>query len=394
MINFNMPIPSNYYGAEKIIIFFYFFVNLVTLIVMNQTGFYVGDPIGNYFDVAFSVQFFFCLSLLFYFLFFLYAYKLIIKGNTVSSRMYRYLELMFFVGTLVGWIGFLFFDYGKAEHQSSLSFGFIFRILPYDVFFGLYLACFKKLNFRSVFLLLFYIVLKLSMGWSGFFVPLFWILFIRLFNAKNRTIPFTVFVTFSVMFLFLLAPYIYAIKFYVRYGVDYDFNYLIVLSKLVSRLSVLPNAIYVYENQEQFLLLASNYFSEGFFFIESLFAILPRSLLGLGSENLETLYIYLVTGEFNPGVIFYLGFLGKLSLFYYWGPFSFLCFLVYSIWLLVFIFIILSIIASNYSRPISFYVVIQFLISGSMEELAYTLYGLIFLLFITMVKVGGRADRC
>ncbi|MFQ2688062.1 oligosaccharide repeat unit polymerase [Aeromonas caviae] len=386
----NIPEIKAYYGAEKIIIAFYFFINVVSLAIMNKTSVYIGDQFGVPFDADAGAQLIYLCFVFFYFMFFYILYKAIVDGDKHSSKTLNCLEVLFFVGTLLGWIGFFFFSYGKAEYQSNMSFGFIFRIIPYDVFFGLYIASMRKINKRSSILILFYVSLKLAMGWSGFFVPLFWIFFIRVYNSKARTFCFSLKITFFILFMFLLSPYVYYLKFYIRYGFEYDFNYFVIMSKLIARLSVLPNAIFVYENSQQFIGLAKEYLSDGFFFLEPIVAILPRSLLGLGGQNLETLYIYLVTSEFNPGVIFYLGYLGKLSLFYNWGVLNLLCFFFYSVLIVVVLFLLITKAIFRNGRPVAFCIMLQFLISGSMEEISYSLYGLCFLLFFSMLKVGNR----
>lgn len=383
-------LPQNY-AAEKIIITFYLVLNLITLVVMNYSGLYVGDAIGLPFTVPLFDQLLVSLLLLLGYLFFYFVYRLISSSrHEVNQNAILILEILLFFGTLMGWLGFILFDYGKAEHQSNLAFGFIFRLIPYSVFWLIYISVVPKLTYRSVALIANFILLKLAMGWTGMLLAFFWVFFIRYFNAKNRSIGFMVFTVCILIGLFLVSPYIYSVKFYIRYSGNFSFDYILLLSKIVSRLSVLPNALFCLEESKAFVVEYFKYLRHGFYFFEPVSAVLPRSLLGIGGENLETIYVRLVTGDFNSGVIFYLGLLGKLIIYFNVGIEDFgNVFIVF----LALIFCVGGFSRSMFlasARPFLFFVLLQLIVSGSFEEMAYTLYGVCLLFVLSRIRLVSR----
>lgn len=375
------------YGAEKIIIWFYLVLNFVTLVVMNYSGLYVGDAIGLPFSVRLYDQLLVSFILIVVYVLLYWIYRLISSLRAdVDENSLRVLEVLLFVGTLIGWAGFLLFDYGKAEHQSNLAFGFVFRLIPYSVFWLIYVAVVPKFTWRSAFLILNFVLLKLAMGWTGMLLALFWVLFIRYYNAKSRGPWFAIATVVVLVGVFLISPYVYSIKFYIRYSGNFSFDYLILLSKIVSRLSVLPNALYCLEYRTIFDGEYSRYLSHGFYFYEPITAILPRSLIGLGGENLETIYVRMVTGEFNAGVIFYLGLVGKLIVYFMVGFEDFGNVLIIFLLLIFLVGGLARFMFFRNSRPFLFYILIQLVVSGSFEEMAYTLYGVACLFFLSRVK--------
>ncbi|EGA4502581.1 O59 family O-antigen polymerase, partial [Escherichia coli] len=117
-------------------------------------------------------------------------------------------------------------------------------------------------------------------------------------------------------------------------------------------------------------------------------SILPRALLGISATNFETIYVNIVTGEFNPGVIFYLGLFGKLLAYFNTGIYNFGNFFIVTFVLLGGLFILLKLNFKKAANPFIFYTIIQFALSGSIEELSYTLYGICLVLIFCKIRFG------
>lgn len=386
--------------AEVLIIFFYLILNVVAFFSMHATGMYVGDAIGVHVGSS-TLEQINILGLVFLTYFLVYVLYVTLSSNSIelSNNALCVLEWLLFLGTTMGWIGFLLYDYGKAEHQSSLSFGFLFRLIPYSVFWIIYVAVVPRFTPRGIFLILYFVILKVAMGWTGMFVALFWVLFIRIYSLKRRSFSFFVMTIFVLLALFFIAPLIYAVKFYIRYQGEFVFDYVMLLSKIVSRMSVYPNALYCYEFRLQFNYEYSKHLFDGFYFLEPIVAVMPRSLLGLGGENLETIFVNLAAGDFNKGVIFYLGLLGKLLVYWEIGFQDFGNVLILFFVLIFSVFLLLNSTFRSWAKPCIFYFLMQLVISGSFEELAYTIYGVAFLYIISKVRFsfGGRHEggaRC
>ncbi|MCK7499233.1 MAG: oligosaccharide repeat unit polymerase [Comamonadaceae bacterium] len=160
-------------------------------------------------------------------------------------------ETHLIVGLIATFLGFFFFDYGKAETQSTLPFGFVFRLIPTDLLFAFYFCTVPLNRAKPYILVAAYLALKVSMGWTGMFAGVFWTLFIRIINANQHRKWITTAGITVLALAFLLGPVVYSVKFYLRWG-TYEFAYLEALTRLVGRMGFYSNGLYLWENASRF----------------------------------------------------------------------------------------------------------------------------------------------
>jgi hypothetical protein len=225
------------------------------------------------------------------------------------------------------------------------------------------------------------------MGWTGGLFDIFWLFLFR-FMIKRNNYKHVIIVSISVLVAFLVAPYIYAIKFYIRWGGGFEFDYFYILSHLLSRLSFSPMAIYLLEYSKEFV----DTFNvlPGFSFFDSVTAVLPRSLLGISIDNLETLLVAHFTGVVNHGVVYYLTLPGKIISSFQISIFEFFV----SVLVLIFIFGLLIFLLSSIFGDLMILpwslIIFKFFLSGNFEEPSYIIYGLIVVFIISHVKLRFR----
>lgn len=377
------------FQAEKLIILFYFIINLCTFIIITSSSIYIGDPAGEYYTVPLDIAIILFISntAIYYLLYLIYrccVSHIAFHNEVIIKRI----ETLLFLGVTIALLGFFWIDYGRAEYQSTSPFGFVFRLIPYSVIWLLYVSINSKWNAKSIFLIVYYVAAKIIMGWSGILLALFWVLFIKYYNAKKRSFLFMCMCMTLLVILYFSAPVVYYLKYYIRYAGQFEFNYPVLLSKLTARLSTIQNVLYIYQNTNVFTNLYNKYLFDGFYFIEPITSILPRALLGISATNFETIYVNIVTGEFNPGVIFYLGLFGKLLAYFNTGIYNFGNFFIVTFVLLGGLFILLKLNFKKAANPFIFYTIIQFALSGSIEELSYTLYGICLVLIFCKIRFG------
>lgn len=376
--------------AERLILIFYCAINIIQYFIVNSTGTYIADALGEPVGASEGDQFFILIATLLFCLLGYKLYKLIvrhrIKDNVGHDARVRQALI---AGLIMTFLGFFFFDYGKAETQSTLPFGFIFRIIPTDLLFSYYFCTIPLNRARSYTLVIFYIGLKIWMGWTGMFAGIFWTAFIRIVNSHQdrRWIGPT---AIGLLFLaFAVAPLIYSVKFYLRWGV-YDFSYIGSLTRLVGRIGFYSNSLYIWENARQFATEATANLPPFSYMKDALVAMLPRSLLGLQGENMETEFVNFISGAYAPGITFYLGLLGKSIAYAFMDPFDMPLMLI-TTFLLLFSIIHLgrSTIGSR-SNPIAFMGIFQVLLSGSIEEISYGLYATTLVYLICVYKTRSK----
>lgn len=374
----------------KMMFIFSVFINTICIYSMSITREYTGDAIGSNYNVALyeAVLFISICFILYFIINFIPQSKHFDKIKVLDERKVMIaVEVLMVISLFLKLCGFIFFGYGVAESKSSLDLGFIFRLIPTSVVFMCLLIIPEKFNKRYLFYIILNVSTMIMMGWTGGLFELFWILIFR-FMVKRNSLKYTFLVSSCVFFAFLVAPYIYSIKFYIRWGADYEFDYLVTLSHLLSRLSFSPMALYLFENAQDFVGGVS--VLPGFTLFDSVTAVLPRSLLGISIDNLETLLVAHFTGAINPGVVYYLTLPGKIIASYYISTFDFfvsLFVLVYILGLLV--FFIKAIFGDLMLLPWGL-IIFKFFLSGNYEEPAYIVYGLVIVFALSHVRLRFR----
>ncbi len=298
----------------------------------------------------------------------------------------RAIELLIIIYFIFRVLGFVLFGYGVAESRSNLAFGFVFRLIPGGVLF-LSLVCipevFKKRYLYYIFLDIFLMVM---MGWTGGLFDYFWLFLFRFFSIQKFQ-KYKYLVVILIFLCLLSAPYIYAVKFYVRWGGNYQFEYFEVLSHLISRLSFVPNNIYILQNGDEFIANIKELVLPGFSLFDSITSILPRSLLGISIDNLETLLVGQIYGSLNHGVIFYLTLPGKILASFYVSIFDFVVTIFVTCFILYLLLIMTRIIFGDKSLMPWLLISYKFFLSGNIEEPTYMLYGFVLIIIISKVKI-------
>lgn len=372
--------------AERLVLLFYCAINIVQYLVVNATGIYIADALGEPMNASGGEQLgILAASLAFCLLG--YAFYRLMVARRLNPRLHHddRIRRALMAGLLMTFLGFFFFDYGKAETQSTLPFGFIFRVIPTDLLFAFYF-CTVPLNLvRSYVLAVAYVGLKVWMGWTGMFAGIFWILFIRIINANQRR-KWVGPAGFAVLLVaFLIGPLIYSVKFYLRWG-TYEFAYLESLTSLVGRIGFFSNGLYIWENAAQFATEATANLPSFSYAKDAVVAVLPRSLLNLQGENMETQFVNFVTGDFAAGITFYLGLLGKLIAYAFMSPLDMPLMLLTTFLLMFLIFRVSRAIIGERANPILFTGVFQVLLSGSIEEISYGIYATVLIYLICVVR--------
>jgi hypothetical protein len=291
------------------------------------------------------------------------------------------------LGTALGALGFLAFGYGKAESQSSLSIGFVFKLLPYDLAYVLML-CIAPPRARYFILGLAYASLRIAMGWTGFIASTVFILFMRWAGKSARTRRDRAVLLIAICALYFAAPIAYQLKFLARYGETRQWDYLTSLLVLLGRMSPFGNSTWVTDNATEMLGAIQQHSAIWVPFADPFLAVLPRAALGIHVENLETAMVYAIHGALNPGVIFYLSAIGKIVTLWTYHP------VVAAAWILeaALLFRLAAELAIRLcgaaGRYFGIVLVFGFLLSGSLEEVGLWLYGLFVLNFLE-AKLGA-----
>lgn len=374
--------------AERIMLIFYCIINAAQYYFVNSTGFYVSDALGISMKASEADQLVILGATLTTCFLGYFSYKLLISSHGNLNPIYFYrIRNFLFIGLFLMFSGAYFFNYGKAEMQSSLSWGFIFRVIPTDVLFLFYLCLMPFDKLKHWIVILAYVLLKVWMGWTGMFLGIFWILFIRLIN-KNRDKKYIgVLGLFLLLLAFAIAPFIYSVKFYFRWGF-YEFQYFDSLLRLIGRMGFYSNGLYIYENSREFAEQAINSLSYFSYFKDAFVAVMPRSLLGIHGENMETEFVKYVTGEYAAGITFYLGLLGKIIVYASMGVLDSLMMLFVVISLLLMTFSLTKKCIGISANPIIFTCIFQVLLSGSIEEISYGLYAVAVVYLMCRIKIS------
>lgn len=378
--------------AERIILFFYCAINCAQYLIVNYTGLYIADAFGapvsasraEQFGIMLATQ---CACILAYLF-----YKRMVAGRPKRKPDHtNRLEFWLILALTLTFSGTLFLDYGRAEVQSSSPYGFIFRIIPTDLLFMFFFCTARLDKGHTWFLTATYVSMKVWMGWTGMISGIFWVIFIRFINFHKHK-PFIASKgVVLLLILFFAAPFVYSVKFYVRWA-DYDFNYYAVMVKLIGRMGFYSNSLYIWENSEQLAnqaLYSLSYFS---YARDAVVSVLPRSLLGLQGQNLETEFVRFVAGDYNPGVTFYLGLLGKSIVYAEIHAIEITLMLSALVLLVILTFKLSHKCIGSQANPILYLWVFQILLSGSMEEVSYNLYAttVIYVLSRTRLQIEPR----
>lgn len=377
--------------AERVILIFYCIVNIIQYYIVNATGLYISDALGLPVNAS-EVDQLAILGATLITCFSGYAfYSFLIGYRENFNPIYFYRIRRFLVaGLALTFVGAYFFNYGKAEVQSSLPFGFIFRVIPTDVLFLFYFCAAPLDKIKHWIVVVAYTALKVWMGWTGMFAGIFWILFFRIINKNSNRKYIGAQGLVFLLLAFAVAPLVYSVKFYFRWGV-YEFEYFELLIRLIGRIGFYSNSLYIYENSRQFAEQAIASLSYLSYFKDALVSVMPRSLLGLQGENMETEFVKFVAGDYAPGITFYLGLLGKTIAYSSMG-------LLEAPMMLMVVFLLVSMtfrlshkcigISAN---PILFTGVFQVLLSGSIEEVSYGLYAVGVVYLICRMKISLRS---
>lgn len=381
--------------AEFIILIFYCAINIAQYVVVRESGVYISDALGVPLHASEGEQFgILCASLILCIIGYLFYRFLILCGLRKNSgvRDFRRVRSGLIAGLVMTFFGFVAFDYGRAETQSSLAFGFLFRVIPVDLLFAFYLCMLPLKNVRSDPLVFSYLILKVWMGWTGMISGVFWTLFVRLVNANQHRKYINFYALGLLVLAFAVGPMVYAVKFYFRWGVA-DVAYLEALTRLIGRIGFYSNALYIWENSSQFAAHVKSNLS-GFSYIKDAFvAVLPRSLLGLQGENIETVFVSFVTGSFAPGITFYLGLLGKSISYFYQSPIDMFLMVMVAFSLLFASIRLTQATIGRSAGPIMITGIFQVLLSGSIEEISYGVYAALLAYLICKVRWFPQATR-
>jgi hypothetical protein len=367
-------------------------INIAQYLIVNTTGIYIADALGAPMNVSEDGQFGMLVASLCV-CFLGYSFYKLMVSRRVNPRLFHDNRIRgaLIVGLLMSFLGAYFFDYGKAEMQSTLPFGFIFRLIPTDLLFAFYFCTIPLNRARSYFIVVLYVGLKVWMGWTGMFAGIFWTLFIRIINANQHRKYVGTLSLGLLLMAFVVAPLVYSVKFYLRWGV-YEFNYVEAMIRLVGRIGFYSNSLYLWENARQFAAEAAANLPSFSYAKDALVAVLPRSLLGLQGENMETEFVKFVSGAYAPGITFYQGLLGKMIAYASMGLLDLPLMLLTVFILMALTFRFSRGIIGSRANPVLFMGVFQVLLSGSIEEISYGVYAaaLIYLICAARWSVQPR----
>lgn len=376
--------------AENTIFFFFLLLNFIAALVTYITGFYTGDAVGIQTWTSATHQLVAGLGVLACFLVnrALIPSRRSAKHLTQPARYSEYaISIILGIGLILGGAGFVLFGYGAAEHQSSAAFGFVFKLVPYDLAFQLML-CMAPPKKKYMLLFLLYAALRLLMGWTSFIAFSFFMLFMRWHASKPRSRKFSTFVFLCLAGIYFVAPFIYSIKFLIRYGHFLDISYIESLAMLLGRMTAYGNALYVSEFAEGIRRMMQDTSSIFMPYADPVLAVLPRALLGLHFEPLETVLVNYMAGGFNPGIVFYASELGKLLVMWNAHPMYALLLFGVAMSLLYCNFKLLLRLCGLNGRFFCLMMGMSLVASGSLEEQGLMLYGLLVVNLFQMLLVN------
>ena len=373
--------------GERVFLAFLITLNLIAYGFSASSGLYLGDVVGLRVQLDAPALFWVTTAVITaYVLVYLYVTRLMLVSDTGEEPpSLGLIEGVLIVGVILGWAGFLATGYGAAETRSAKAFGFIFKLFPYDLAFALYL-CGVRSPVRGFWVCMPYVLLKLLMGWTGFLFVTFSILLIRWLNARRPRLLTRAGALAMFYAAFLVAPFIFAIKFFVRYGEFQDVSYPLGLAQLVGRLTSIGNSAFVVEKARQFAGQIETLSFPSVVLLDPLLGMLPRALLGLSFENYETVYVQVVHGALHPGVIFFLGLIGKLYLCFAQSTALGVALVVLSIVLLALVALLARSLLGRAAMPFVVFAGLGFVSTGSLEELGGQVYGLLFLCALALIR--------
>lgn len=373
--------------GERIVLAFLITLNLAAYAFSATSGLYLGDAVGL--RVTLDPPALLAVSAAVigaYLLIYIYVTRLTLRpGGGDPAAALGVIEGVLILGVVLAWIGFLTTGYGAAETRSSRAFGFLFKLLPYDLAFALYLCAVRSVK-RGLCVCAPYALLRLLMGWTGFLFVSFCILFIRWFNARRRRPGAHVMGIGLFCMAFLLSPFVLAIKFLVRYGEMPPFGYALGIAQLTGRLTSIGNSAFAVQNAELFASRIEMLSFPWVAVLDPLLGMVPRALLGFHFENYETVYVQIVHGALNPGVIFFLGLIGKLHVCFAQSTWLGLAVVAMAALLLALIVCAARWLLGSAAMPYVLLAGLGFISTGSLEELGAQLYGLLFLCAVVMVR--------
>ncbi|WP_225862991.1 oligosaccharide repeat unit polymerase [Ideonella benzenivorans] len=216
------------------------------------------------------------------------------------------------------------FGFGRAGAETSTSLSIFSTLMPKDVSLVLLLFINVDQPKRVFTLMAVFTAFALSLGWTGQFFTLF-VMSLYLFRhwLQRRKL-----LVVSIVLAGIAAyPAIFSIKLGVRQGDDFGYNPLTVVH-LASRLTGYPALVYLQGATNDFLASYQSYFSDLYYIIEPLLAIIPKSIFGMtGNITLEKAIVEFVGG--NPDLTQFIWGL-PTKLWFYWqaGPLHFIAFCV------------------------------------------------------------------
>jgi len=371
--------------AETLVLIFLCILNIAAFAIVNAYGIALGDALGQPIDLLewqlWAVLATTCAS---YFL----LRRVMSSGHSdrgTNVQPARHAQLAIGVvlalGTALGTLGFAAFGYGRAESQSSSSIGFVFKLLPYDLAYMLML-CVAPPRAWSIILGLAFVALRIAMGWTGFLAATVLILFMRWLGQSRRSRRLQAVLLIGICSLYFAAPFAYQLKFLARHGETREWDYGPSLVVLLGRVSPFGNSAWIVDNKSEMLGAIQQHSAIWVPFVDPLLAALPRAALGVHFENFETAMVYAVHGALNPGVIFYLSAIGKIVALWTYQPAVAIAWIVEAVALFRFATVLAIRLCGATGRYFGIVLVFSFLLSGSLEEMGFWLYGLLVLNFL------------
>lgn len=154
------------FAGERMLLGFLVCLNIAQYILVRQLELYVSDGPGSV-GISNTEQLAILLTTVHCHFAFYWFYKAVVPSIPGPEERKSNILPALLCGMLLTLTGFLAFDYGKAEHSSSLPFGFILRLVRTDFLFGYFISTcdFRKWTPRIITTV--FIALKISMGWTG-----------------------------------------------------------------------------------------------------------------------------------------------------------------------------------------------------------------------------------
>ena len=325
-----------------------------------------------------------------YILFYFYTNFIYKKIKIKSIKInYKFMNYFIFFVLLENFLFSYFFNIGKSVNSTPFKYGFLYSMFPINSLFLIYFSLTKKIN-KFIFInLILYISYSFYLGWSGFVVPIFFMILEK--DYQNNRVKNIICKNIFTIFL-VLGPFLYkilsSIKFYIRFNYfAFSFSYINSLIKMINRFSSFQIIPYILENIETIdnIMKKIGYYD---YLFRSILLIIPKQIFNINYDPNSCLNKKIVTDLIEPldkYTSLEVEFLGNILAY----GFNSFIYVIYIILLITSLIILAK--KLGVSNWYILFLILSFLRVGDVGSLIFPIYGisLCIILNIIMRKISN-----